>query len=47
MGADRFGLRKVVVVTKGLGKLYGLDSSSGAVLWQARVEGRLPHNLNL
>jgi len=36
---DRFGLRKVVVVATGRGKLYGLDSGNGAVLWQARVDG--------
>ena len=36
---DRFGLRKVVVVATGRGKIYGLDSGSGSVLWQARVDG--------
>ena len=30
----------------GRGKLYGLYSTSGAVLWQARVEGR-PSALHL
>ena len=33
MGADRFGLQKLLVVARGCGKLYGLDSTSGAVLW--------------
>ena len=36
---DKFGLRKVIVTASSLGKIYGLDSSSGAVLWQRRIPG--------
>jgi len=44
--SDKFGLRKVVVVVSNRGKLYGLDSGSGALLWQARVPGK-PSALHL
>lgn len=37
---DRFGLRKVMVAMTHQGKMYGLDSGSGAVLWQRLVPGR-------
>jgi hypothetical protein len=36
---DRFGLRKVVVVVTEYSKLYGIDSMSGSVLWQAWFPG--------
>ena len=46
MGANRFGLQKVVLAT-GRGKLYRLDSTLAAVLWQeVEVEGR-PSALHL
>jgi hypothetical protein len=35
---DAFGFRQVIVAVNDLGKIYGLDSSSGAVLW-SRVLG--------
>jgi len=38
--SDKFGLRKVVVVVTTRGKIYGLDSGSGAILWQTRVPGK-------
>ena len=36
---DRFGLRKVVVAVTEYGKLYGMDSMSGSILWQVRYPG--------
>ena len=35
---DEFGFRQVIVTANDLGKIYGLDSTSGAVLW-TRVLG--------
>ena len=35
---DVFGFRQVIVAVNDLGKIYGLDSSSGAVLW-SRILG--------
>ncbi|KAI9509927.1 DUF1620-domain-containing protein [Russula earlei] len=33
LARDAFGFRQVIVAANDLGKVYGLDSSSGAVLW--------------
>jgi hypothetical protein len=33
LARDAFGFRQVIVAVNDLGKMYGLDSSSGAVLW--------------
>jgi hypothetical protein len=33
LARDAFGFRQVIVAANDLGKIYGLDSSSGAVLW--------------
>ncbi|KAI0270649.1 DUF1620-domain-containing protein [Gloeopeniophorella convolvens] len=38
LARDAFGFRQVIVAANDLGKIYGLDSSSGAVLW-SRVLG--------
>ena len=35
---DEFGFRQVIVTANDLGKIYGLDSTSGAILW-SRVLG--------
>jgi len=35
---DAFGFRQVIVTANDLGKIYGLDSTSGAILW-SRVLG--------
>ena len=35
---DEFGFRQVIVTANDLGKIYGLDSTSGAILW-TRVLG--------
>ena len=35
---DAFGFRQVIVTANDMGKIYGLDSTSGAVLW-SRVLG--------
>jgi hypothetical protein len=35
---DAFGFRQVIVTANDLGKIYGLDSTSGAVLW-SRILG--------
>ena len=40
MGSNHFRLWKVLLVAMGRCNLYGMDSSSGAVVWQGRVEGR-------
>lgn len=39
--ADKFGLRKVVVAVTEHSKVYGLDSKTGAVLWQIMFPGKL------
>jgi len=36
---DRFGLRKVVVGVTKQGKIYGLDSRTGSILWQKMFSG--------
>ena len=36
---DKFGLRKVVVGVTGQGKMYGLESRKGTILWQRMVSG--------
>jgi len=36
---DRFGLRKVVVGVTKQGKMYGVDSKSGTILWQKMFPG--------
>lgn len=33
LARDAFGFRQVIVAANDLGKIYGLDSSNGAVLW--------------
>jgi hypothetical protein len=33
LARDAFGFRQVIIAANDLGKIYGLDSSSGAVLW--------------
>jgi ER membrane protein complex subunit 1 len=38
LARDAFGFRQVIVAANDLGKIYGLDSSNGAVLW-SRVLG--------
>ena len=38
LARDAFGFRKVIVAATPYGKLYGLDSADGAVLW-SRVFG--------
>jgi hypothetical protein len=38
LARDTFGFRQVIVAANDLGKIYGLDSSSGSVLW-SRVLG--------
>ena len=38
LARDAFGFRQVIVAVNDLGKIYGLDSSSGAVLW-SRILG--------
>ena len=38
LARDAFGFRQVIVTASDLGKIYGLDSSSGAVLW-SRILG--------
>lgn len=38
LARDAFGFRQVIVAANDLGKLYGLDSGSGAVLW-SRILG--------
>ncbi|KAI0292365.1 hypothetical protein B0F90DRAFT_1770565 [Multifurca ochricompacta] len=38
LARDAFGFRQVIVTANDLGKIYGLDSSSGTVLW-SRVLG--------
>jgi len=38
LARDSFGFRKVIIVATDLGKLYALDSASGAILW-SRVLG--------
>ena len=38
LARDAFGFRQVIVAASDLGKIYGLDSSSGAVIW-SRVLG--------
>ncbi len=38
LARDAFGFRQVIVAASDLGKIYGLDSSSGTVLW-SRILG--------
>jgi hypothetical protein len=38
LARDAFGFRQVIVAANDLGKIYGLDSSSGGVLW-SRILG--------
>src|SRR5882757_8641481 len=38
LARDAFGFRQVIVTASDLGKIYGLDSSSGTVLW-SRILG--------
>ena len=38
LARDAFGFRQVIVAANDLGKIYGLDSSSGTVLW-SRILG--------
>jgi hypothetical protein len=38
LARDAFGFRQVIVAASDLGKIYGLDSSSGAVVW-SRILG--------
>jgi hypothetical protein len=38
LSRDAFGFRQVIVTASDLGKIYGLDSSSGTVLW-SRILG--------
>lgn len=38
LARDAFGFRQVIVTASDLGKIYGLDSSSGAVVW-SRILG--------
>jgi len=33
LARDAFGFRQVIVAASNLGKIYGLDSSNGTVLW--------------
>jgi ER membrane protein complex subunit 1 len=33
LAREAFGFRQVIVAANDLGKIYGLDSSSGALLW--------------
>jgi len=37
--SDRFGLNKIIVVVTEHSKLYGLESMSGRIVWQARFMG--------
>ena len=41
LSRDAFGFRQVIVTASDLGKIYGLDSSSGTVLW-SRILGLGP-----
>lgn len=38
LARDAFGFRQVIVAASDLGKIYGLDSSSGTVVW-SRILG--------
>ena len=38
LARDAFGFRQVIVAASDLGKIYGLDSSGGAVVW-SRILG--------
>ena len=38
LARDAFGFRQVIVAANDVGKIYGLDSSSGSVLW-SRILG--------
>lgn len=38
LARDAFGFRQVIVAASDLGKIYGLDSSTGTVLW-SRILG--------
>jgi outer membrane protein assembly factor BamB len=38
LARDAFGFRQVIVAANDLGKIYGLDASTGAMLW-SRILG--------
>jgi len=40
VGGDRFGLRKMVIGVTKQGKMYGLDSKTGTILWQKMFPGQ-------
>lgn len=34
---DKFGLHKMIVVVTSVGKLFGIESKGGEIIWQLRV----------